>query len=57
MDNVVKNQKIKEAIELINKKSYKKALECLKIIINEKNDNPKILNLYGIVQLQLNQLM
>ncbi len=56
MDNVVKNQKIKEAIELINKKSYKKALECLKIIINEKNDNPKILNLYGIVQLQLNQL-
>ena len=56
MNNVVNNQRIKEAIELINKRSYKKALECLKIIISENNNNPKILNLFGIVQLQLNQL-
>ena len=56
MDKVSNNQKIKDAIELINNRSYKKALVCLKEIMSENKNNPKLLNLYGIVQLQLNQM-
>ena len=56
MDKVANNEKISEAVKLINNRSYKEALECLKDILNENKNDPKIFNLYGIVQLQLNKM-
>ena len=57
MDRVSLEKGITKIIELIKNKSYKEALEHLNNILLEKNiKNPKILNLYGIVQLHLNQL-
>jgi len=56
MDKVANNEKISEAVKLINNRSYEEALECLKDIINENKSDPKIFNLYGIVQLQLNKM-
>ena len=56
MDKLTIKEKIGEAVKLINNRSYKEALECLKDIVNENKNDPKIFNLYGIVQLQLNQL-
>ena len=56
MDKVANNEKISEAVKLINNRSYKEALECLKDIVNENKNDPKIFNLYGIVQLQLNKM-
>ena len=57
MDRVSLEKEVTKIIELIKNKSYKEALEHLNNILLEKNiKNPKILNLYGIVQLHLNQL-
>ena len=56
MDKLTIKEKIGEAVKLINNRSYKEALECLKDIISENKNDPKILNLYGIVQLQLNKI-
>ncbi len=56
MDKLTIKEKIGEAIKLINNRSYKEALECLKDIVSENKNDPKILNLYGIVQLQLNKI-
>ena len=57
MDRVSLEKEVTKIIELIKNKSYKEALEYLNNILLEKNiKNPKILNLYGIVQLHLNQL-
>ena len=56
MDKVANNEKISEAVKLINNRSYEEALECLKDIINENKNDPKIFNLYGIVKLQLNNM-
>ena len=56
MDKVANNEKISEAVKLINNRSYKEALECLKDIVSENKNDPKIFNLYGIVQLQLNKM-
>ena len=33
MDKVANNEKISEAVKLINNRSYKEALECLKDIV------------------------
>ena len=56
MDKLTIKEKIGEAVKLINNRSYKEALECLKDIVSENKNDPKILNLYGIVQLQLNKI-
>ncbi len=56
MDKLNIKEKIGEAVKLINNRSYKEALECLKDIVSENKNDPKILNLYGIVQLQLNKI-
>ncbi len=56
MDKLTIKEKIGEAVKLINNRSYKEALECLKDIVSENKNDPKILNLYGIVQLQLNNI-
>ena len=56
MDKVANNEKISEAVKLINNRSYKEALECLKDIVSKNKNDPKIYNLYGIVQLQLNKM-
>ena len=56
MDNITLKQKVNEIVKLINNRSYNKALGELNIILENNKNNPKILNLYGIVQLQLNKL-
>ena len=51
MDKVANNEKISEAVKLINNRSYKEALECLKDVVSENKNDPKIFNEANIVRL------
>ena len=57
MDKVANNEKISEAVKLINNRSYKEALECLKDILNEtlEHEREAIKMYYALLELVQDQ--